>query len=288
MNYYDRAFFKRTYNPKADLKRNIRKGKVISVPVAQGGRYSGYPEKSGGRGSVSPRMANGSPHHHSRDRSRSRSRHRRSSYSRSRSRSRTRKAAGYRETSRRAEGGGGRVVGGAGGGGGGGGYRSRSRERRSNSRSPMSSRRRHTGNRDNPSPNKCLGVFGLSLRTTERDLKDVFSRYGPIEECTVVIDAQTGRSRGFAFIYFESVEDAKAAKDSCNGIEIDGRRIRVDFSITQRAHTPTPDAEGMITIGDIDDHHPHIIVGDVILAHDLTVHVGINSSFGNCLNTVGI
>lgn len=51
---------------------------------------------------------------------------------------------------------------------------------------------------------------------------------------------QTGRSRGFAFIYFESMEDAKAAKESCNGIEIDGRRIRVDFSITQRAHTPTP------------------------------------------------
>jgi len=201
--------------------------------------YSGYPDKSGGRGSVSPRMANGSPHHHSRDRSRSRSRHRRSSYSRSRSRSRTRKAGfSNREPARR------------------GGYRSRSRERRSHSRSPMSSsRRRHAGgNRkgaefqsnmppfqpDNPSPNKCLGVFGLSLRTTERDLKDVFSRYGPIEECTVVIDAQTGRSRGFAFIYFESVEDAKAAKDSCNGIEIDGRRIRVDFSITQRAHTPTP------------------------------------------------
>jgi len=97
-----------------------------------------------------------------------------------------------------------------------------------------------TATRDDPQPNKCLGVFGLSLRTTERDLKEVFSRYGPIDECTVVIDAQTGRSRGFSFIYFENVDDAKAAKDSCNGIEIDGRRIRVDFSITQRAHTPTP------------------------------------------------
>ena len=80
----------------------------------------------------------------------------------------------------------------------------------------MSGRRRHAGNRvspppfqgtnrpprnenfsrssrllqDAPGPNKCLGVFGLSLRTTERDLREVFSRYGPIEECTVVIDAQ--------------------------------------------------------------------------------------------------
>jgi transformer-2 protein len=159
---------------------------------------------------------NGSPPGH-RERERSRSLSRRRSFSRSRSRSRSRK--NYRR-----------------------GYRSRSRSRggRSHSRSPMSSRRRHTTNRDNPGPNKCLGVFGLSLRTTERDLREVFTRYGPIEECTVVIDAQTGRSRGFAFIYYESMEDAKAAKDSCNGIEIDNRRIRVDFSITQRAHTPTP------------------------------------------------
>jgi len=151
----------------------------------------------------------------------------------------------------------------------GGGYRgSRGGGGRSHSRSPMSGRRRHTGHRvspapqpgggsrrpfprsdssrnsrvlqENPGPNKCLGVFGLSLRTTERDLREVFTRYGPIDECTVVIDAQTGRSRGFSFIYFENIEDAKAAKESCNGIEIDGRRIRVDFSITQRAHTPTP------------------------------------------------
>jgi len=30
------------------------------------------------------------------------------------------------------------------------------------------------------------------------------------------------------------------AKDACSGMEVDGRRIRVDYSITQRAHTPTP------------------------------------------------
>jgi transformer-2 protein len=51
---------------------------------------------------------------------------------------------------------------------------------------------------------------------------------------------QTGRSRGFAFVYFESLEDAKLAKEQCTGLEIDGRRIRVDYSITQRPHTPTP------------------------------------------------
>ncbi|XP_025096127.1 transformer-2 protein homolog alpha-like isoform X2 [Pomacea canaliculata] len=111
---------------------------------------------------------------------------------------------------------------------------------RSRSRSPMSTRKRHLGDREHPEANRCLGVFGLSLYTQERGLREVFGRYGHIDEVQVVYDRQTGRSRGFAFVYFKSPEDAVEAKDRCNGIEIDGRRIRVDFSITERAHTPTP------------------------------------------------
>ncbi|CAK1551323.1 unnamed protein product [Leptosia nina] len=121
--------------------------------------------------------------------------------------------------------------------------RSRSYSRgRSHSHSPMSSRRRHTGDRVslNPTPSRCLGVFGLSLYTTEQQIHHIFSKYGNVDKVQVVIDAKTGRSRGFCFVYFESQDDAKVAKNECTGMEIDGRRIRVDFSITQRAHTPTP------------------------------------------------
>ncbi|KAK2538219.1 Tra2b [Columba guinea] len=96
------------------------------------------------------------------------------------------------------------------------------------------------GERANPDPNCCLGVFGLSLYTTERDLREVFSKYGPIADVSIVYDQQSRRSRGFAFVYFENVEDAKEAKERANGMELDGRRIRVDFSITKRPHTPTP------------------------------------------------
>uniref|UniRef100_A0A8D2J992 Transformer-2 protein homolog beta n=1 Tax=Varanus komodoensis TaxID=61221 RepID=A0A8D2J992_VARKO len=83
------------------------------------------------------------------------------------------------------------------------------RRRHSHSHSPMSTRRRHVGNRANPDPNCCLGVFGLSLYTTERDLREVFSKYGPIADVSIVYDQQSRRSRGFAFVYFESVDDAK-------------------------------------------------------------------------------
>merc|ERR1712029_642532 len=50
----------------------------------------------------------------------------------------------------------------------------------------------------------------------------------------------TGRSRGFAFIYYENQDDANEARNAMNGADLDGRKIRVDFSITKRPHTPTP------------------------------------------------
>lgn len=119
--------------------------------------------------------------------------------------------------------------------------RSRSRSRRrDHSRSPMSSRRRHLGNREDPDPSKCLGIFGLSLYTTERELEAEFGKFGPMEKVNVVLDGHSGRSRGFAFIYYKNIEDATEARNAMSGSEMDGRKIRVDYSITKRAHTPTP------------------------------------------------
>jgi len=51
---------------------------------------------------------------------------------------------------------------------------------------------------------------------------------------------QTGRSRGFGFVTFEIVSAAEEARKETNGTEIDGRRVRVDYSVTKRPHTPTP------------------------------------------------
>lgn len=101
-------------------------------------------------------------------------------------------------------------------------------------------RRQRLTSGEHPKPNRCLGVFGLSIYTTERQIRDIFSKYGKLDKVQVIFDAKTGRSRGFCFVYYELVDDAAYAKEQCGGMEIDGRRIRVDFSITQRAHTPTP------------------------------------------------
>ena len=85
-----------------------------------------------------------------------------------------------------------------------------------------------------------MGCFGLSQRTGERELLNVFERYGPVEKVMLIIDRKTQISKGYAFIYFENGNDAGNAKEACAGIELDGRPIRVDFSLTKRPHSPTP------------------------------------------------
>ena len=47
----------------------------------------------------------------------------------------------------------------------------------------------------NPDPSKVLGVFGLSLYTGERDLREMFGKYGPIKEVQVVYDHQVSQRR---------------------------------------------------------------------------------------------
>ncbi|KAG9018191.1 hypothetical protein FRB90_011889, partial [Tulasnella sp. 427] len=91
-----------------------------------------------------------------------------------------------------------------------------------------------------PNPSSVLGVFGLSIRTVEKQLEDEFSRYGHVDKVTIVYDARTGRSRGFGFIKMSTVEEATACIEKLNGVELDGRRIRVDYSVTDRPHAPTP------------------------------------------------
>ncbi len=72
-----------------------------------------------------------------------------------------------------------------------------------------------------------LLVRNLDRSTTEADLKDLFETFGAVQSCTIVIDAETGRSKGFGFIEMPKVGDAKAAVRNLNGVELDGEKIRV-------------------------------------------------------------
>lgn len=119
-----------------------------------------------------------------------------------------------------------------------------SRRSRTFSRSPSYHRRpRYYGTRENPYKSRVVGVFGLSAMTNEAKLMEIFEPFGSIEHVSIIHDAKTGNSRGFGFIYYSKIEHATQARTERNGSTLDGKRIRVDYSITKRPHTPTPGKE---------------------------------------------
>ena len=80
---------------------------------------------------------------------------------------------------------------------------------------------------------KKLFVGGLPWATTDASLEEAFGRFGEIVQAKVVLDRETGRSRGFGFVTFESEEDAAVAQQEMNGQSIEGRQVRVDFAISK-------------------------------------------------------
>ncbi|NP_001280087.1 cold-inducible RNA-binding protein B-like [Callorhinchus milii] len=73
-----------------------------------------------------------------------------------------------------------------------------------------------------------LFVGGLNFNTEEQSLEEVFSEYGQVSEVRIIRDRDTGTSRGFGFVTFESPDDAQDALTSMNGRSLEGRQIRVD------------------------------------------------------------
>jgi len=72
-----------------------------------------------------------------------------------------------------------------------------------------------------------LLVRNLSRTTSEDALKALFAAFGAVQSCTLVMDKQTGASKGFGFVEMPKPGDAKAAVKNLNGQEVDGSKIRV-------------------------------------------------------------
>ncbi|XP_047055506.1 glycine-rich RNA-binding protein 2, mitochondrial-like [Lolium rigidum] len=72
-----------------------------------------------------------------------------------------------------------------------------------------------------------LFVGGLSYSTDEGTLRDAFSHYGEVVDAKIIIDRDTGRSRGFGFITYAADEHASSAIMALDGKDLHGRNIRV-------------------------------------------------------------
>ena len=73
-----------------------------------------------------------------------------------------------------------------------------------------------------------LFVGSLPYSTTDDELEAAFAPFGNVVSAKVIFDRETGRSKGFGFVEFESDAEAKAAIDKLNGSDFGGRSLVVN------------------------------------------------------------
>jgi RNA recognition motif-containing protein len=98
---------------------------------------------------------------------------------------------------------------------------------------------RSLDNRDGASrsaaPIPCrLFVGGLSRETGDEDLRAAFSPYGVVTDAVVVVDRNTGTSRGFGFVTMENRKDGRRAIEALHNMQLNGRTMVVNVA-TERS-----------------------------------------------------
>ncbi|GAB4162246.1 MAG: hypothetical protein Fur0037_28540 [Planctomycetota bacterium] len=91
---------------------------------------------------------------------------------------------------------------------------------------------------------KRLYVGNLAYGADEKGLRAAFEKDGrKVESVRIVLDRETGKSRGFAFVEMASEEDARAAIEAMDGALLDGRNLRVSEAEDRRPVRPAPAPE---------------------------------------------
>ena len=72
-----------------------------------------------------------------------------------------------------------------------------------------------------------LYVGNLAFSVTDEALKEAFSKFGAVDEATIIVDKFSRRSKGFGFVTFSDDEAAKKAIAEMNGKELEGRELKV-------------------------------------------------------------
>ncbi|TDL14314.1 RNA-binding domain-containing protein [Rickenella mellea] len=79
-------------------------------------------------------------------------------------------------------------------------------------------------------PSSTLFVGNVSFDTTEDNLWEVFAEYGEVKSVRLPTDRDTQRPKGFGYVEFTDLESAKKAFESAQGLDVQGRPIRLDYS----------------------------------------------------------
>jgi nucleolin len=90
-------------------------------------------------------------------------------------------------------------------------------------------RRAAFGDKTSP-PSSVLFVGNLAWGADENSLWDVFAEYGDVKSVRVPTDRETGKVKGFAYVEFSDIETAKKAFTGAQGMDLQGRNLRLDYS----------------------------------------------------------
>jgi len=75
---------------------------------------------------------------------------------------------------------------------------------------------------------KKLYVGNLAYSVTDGTLEQMFAAHGSVQSAQVIMDRDTGRSKGFGFVEMGSDQEAQAAITALNGQQVDGRNLTVN------------------------------------------------------------
>lgn len=100
------------------------------------------------------------------------------------------------------------------------------------------------GTEEERSRSTTIYVGNLPYSFFERDVADLFERYGRLRKVTIPMDRYTGRNRGFAFIEYEDRRDAEDAFHKYHDYPIEGRRLRCDWDVGMEKKLPALADEG--------------------------------------------
>ena len=73
-------------------------------------------------------------------------------------------------------------------------------------------------------------VGNLAFSTTDHDLRQLFEPYGAVDEIRVIMDRETGRSKGFGFVEMSSSDEAQSAITMFHGKDFSGRPLTVNLA----------------------------------------------------------
>ncbi len=80
-----------------------------------------------------------------------------------------------------------------------------------------------------------LLVRNLDRQTTEKELRNLFEEFGAVQSCTLVIDRESGVSKGFGFVEMPKAGEAKAAIKNLNNKDVGSKKIRVKKAEDKKA-----------------------------------------------------